>query len=471
VSVINRGAFGLVILCKETATGEPVAVKLIERGPKVRVFLVFAFAPQPTHVLVAAPARKPPHHSTPFLTSADDISLSLSPPPIHQVTEYVQREIINHLHLRHPHVISLRTVFLTPTHLGIAMEHAAGGDLFQLVTRARAAAAAAAAAAGGGSGAPPAGGGLPEPDARWYFQQLVCALEYCHAVGVASRDVKLENTLLDGEPDRPLLKLCDFGYSKHDTFQSAPDSRVGTPAYLAPEVILTNTHRPYDAKAADVWSAGVVLFILLTASYPFGRPQDDALPADQRLHAMLQRILAADWPRAALAGPQEAGGGAGGGGRSDEAGAAPSLIPPPHPGTASPACVDLLARMLTADPARRATLAEVAAHPWFVQDLPPGVADLNARLVAEQMAPSARAARQPAVEAAMAVLAEAATAPAARRDGGEDEDGDGDGDGAGGVFSMPAGGGVAPGGGHGWSDADVLLHEEAFSLPPAAEDA
>ena len=309
-----------------------------------------------------------------------------------QVTEYVQREIINHLHLRHPHVIALRTVFLTPTHLGIAMEHAAGGDLFQLVTRARAA-------------APGGRGGLPEADARWYFQQLVCALEYCHAMGVASRDVKLENTLLDGDVERPLIKLCDFGYSKHDRFQSAPDSRVGTPAYLAPEVVLSTGDRPYDAKAADVWSAGVVLFILLTASYPFGRPQDDALPADQRLHTMLQRILAADWPRAALAGD----------GRAAEE----DVSPLTRPVTASKACVDLLARMLTADPADRASLADVAAHPWFTQDLPPGVADLNARLVAEQTAPDVVASRKPAVEAAMAVLREAAAVTPL--DSGDDE--------------------------------------------------
>ena len=101
--------------------------------------------------------------------------------------------------------------------------------------------------------------------------------------GVANRDIKLENTLLDGSP-RPLLKICDFGYSKvplrstlllllpvafpanhlstchgkcsrhlaaalqHEKFQSAPGSRVGTPAYLAPEVIMTTKGQTYDGK-------------------------------------------------------------------------------------------------------------------------------------------------------------------------------------------------------------------------------
>lgn len=66
---------------------------------------------------------------------------------------------------------------------------------------------------------------------------------------MASRDIKLENTLLDSSP-RPLVKICDFGYSKHEKFQSAPGSRVGTPAYLAPEVIMTKQGSTYDGKVA-----------------------------------------------------------------------------------------------------------------------------------------------------------------------------------------------------------------------------
>ena len=68
--------------------------------------------------------------------------------------------------------------------------------------------------------------------------------------GVASRDIKLENTLLDSSP-RPLVKICDFGYSKHEKFQSAPGSRVGTPAYLAPEVIMTTKGQTYDGKVIE----------------------------------------------------------------------------------------------------------------------------------------------------------------------------------------------------------------------------
>ena len=126
-------------------------------------------------------------------------------------------------------------MLLTPSRLGIVMDYAGGGDLFQLVIRTR---------------------GLPEGDGRWYFQQIVCALDYCHRKGVASRDIKLENTLLDGGDPR-LIKLCDFGYSKHETHQSAPGSRVGTPAYLAPEVVLTTHGGTYDGKVRIEGSGGV----------------------------------------------------------------------------------------------------------------------------------------------------------------------------------------------------------------------
>ena len=76
-----------------------------------------------------------------------------------QVTKYVEREIINHRQLVHPHIIQFKEVFLTPQHLSIAMEYAAGGDMFEYVVRK---------------------GGLRESEARWFFQQLIVAVDYIH---------------------------------------------------------------------------------------------------------------------------------------------------------------------------------------------------------------------------------------------------------------------------------------------------
>jgi serine/threonine-protein kinase SRK2 len=122
------------------------------------------------------------------------------------VNKYVEAEILNHSMLRHPHVIQFKEVFLTHEYICIAMEYATGGSLFHYVQKQ---------------------GRLKEAVARWFFQQLIIGADYCHRRGVANRDIKLENTLLQvvkGLP-LPLLKICDFGYSKAD-FKSAAKSKV-----------------------------------------------------------------------------------------------------------------------------------------------------------------------------------------------------------------------------------------------------
>jgi serine/threonine-protein kinase SRK2 len=271
---LNSGTFGFVQLARDKQTGELIAVKFIERGDKV--------------------------------------------------TKYVEREIINHRCLVHPHIVQFKEVFLTTNHLAIAMEFASGGDMFEYVVKKN---------------------GLREDEARWFFQQLIVGLDYCHRMGVVNRDIKLENTLLDSSP-RPLVKICDFGYSKHEKFQSAPGSRVGTPAYLAPEVILTTRGKTYDGKIADIWSCGVMLYVMLVGAYPFERPEDKH--DNQKLQKMIQRILHVDY-------------------------AVPSHI------RVSDDCKDLLKKVLVADPAKRITVEGIYNHPWYCKNLPPGVKEMNDR--------------------------------------------------------------------------------------------
>ncbi|GFH28104.1 protein kinase domain-containing protein [Haematococcus lacustris] len=127
------------------------------------------------------------------------------------------------------------------------------------------------------------GGGLREAVARWFFQQLVLTLDYCHAKEVVHRDIKLENVLLDLVPGAPLplVRLADFGLSRRHNAATPCETYVGTPAYLAPELLqLWMEHGSlalaeqgavhYDGTKVDVWALGVLLYTLLFKGYPFG---------------------------------------------------------------------------------------------------------------------------------------------------------------------------------------------------------
>jgi len=233
------------------------------------------------------------------------------------INQNVRREVLNHRILHHPQIVKFREVLLTPTHLAIVMEYAGGGPLFNhVVTRPE--------------------GRLGENEARYFFQQITCGLYYLHRMGFCHRDMKLENTLLDGNPDAPKVKLCDFGYSKYIPY-SVAKSKVGTPAYIAPEVVGA-TGPQYSGEAADVWSLGVMLHAMLVGRYPFNDPQK---PRDDR--RTIYRIMS--YAKGELA-----------------------YVPPG--GTEEGGVGSLLIRMLVPEPTQRATLQEVIDHRWTKQNLP-----------------------------------------------------------------------------------------------------
>ncbi|KAF2308689.1 hypothetical protein GH714_012940 [Hevea brasiliensis] len=219
---LGSGNFGVARLVRDKKTKELVAVKYIERGKSVHA--MGCNYRQFQSVIISE-----------YLCDAID--------------ENVQREIINHRSLRHPNIVRFKEVLLTPTHLAIVMEYAAGGELFARICSA---------------------GRFSEDEARFFFQQLISGVSYCHSMEICHRDLKLENTLLDGSPT-PRLKICDFGYSKSALLHSQPKSTVGTPAYIAPEVL---SRKEYDGKISDVWSCGVTLYVMLVGAYPFEDPED-----------------------------------------------------------------------------------------------------------------------------------------------------------------------------------------------------
>ncbi|TYJ41644.1 hypothetical protein E1A91_A03G036500v1 [Gossypium mustelinum] len=159
----------------------------------------------------------------------------------------VKREISIMSRLNHPYIVKLYEVLATKTKIYVVMEFVKGGELFAKVAKGR----------------------FTEDLSRKYFQQLISAVGYCHSRGIFHRDLKPENLLLD---DNGNLKVSDFGLSAV-TEQIRPDGMLhtlcGTPAYVAPEIL---SKKGYDGAKVDVWSCGVILFVMNAGYLPFNDP-------------------------------------------------------------------------------------------------------------------------------------------------------------------------------------------------------
>ncbi|XP_050367127.1 CBL-interacting serine/threonine-protein kinase 5 [Argentina anserina] len=212
--------------------------------------------------------------------------------------EQIKREISAARLVRHPNIVQLKEVMATKTKIFIVMEYVKGGELFAKVAK----------------------GKLKEDQARKYFQQLISAVDFCHSRGVSHRDLKPENLLLDENGD---LKISDFGLS------SLPEqlrndgllhTQCGTPAYVAPEVL---RKKGYDGSRADIWSCGVILFVLLAGFLPF---------QDENLMKMYRKVFKAEFE-----------------------------CPPWF----STEAKRLVSKLLVSDPERRITIPAIMRVPWF----------------------------------------------------------------------------------------------------------
>ncbi|KAK5832770.1 hypothetical protein E1A91_A05G299200v1 [Gossypium mustelinum] len=212
--------------------------------------------------------------------------------------DQTKREISVMSLVKHPNILELYEVMASKNKIYFVMEYAKGGELFKKVSK----------------------GKLREDMARKYFQQLISAVDFCHSRGVYHRDLKPENLLLD---ENGILKVSDFGLSalaesKHQ--DGLLHTSCGTPAYVAPELI---NRKGYDGAKADIWSCGVILYVMLAGYLPFH---------DSNLIAIYRKISKAEYK---------------------------------FPNWFSPEVTKLLSRILNPNPKARISIAKLMTNPWF----------------------------------------------------------------------------------------------------------
>ncbi|CAF3421098.1 unnamed protein product [Rotaria socialis] len=202
--------------------------------------------------------------------------------------------------VQHPNVVRLYEVIDTPNKLYLILEFADGGDMYDYITR--------------------HANGLNESLSRKYFRQICRALKYCHKMYVCHRDLKPENIVFFEK--QGVVKLTDFGFSNLFSPGKKLLTSCGSLAYSAPEILLGD---PYDAPAVDIWSLGVILFMLVTGRAPFQEANDSET---------VMMILDCSYK-------------------------VPSHI--------SSECQSLIYRMIVREPEKRATLDEVISDIWYRQ--------------------------------------------------------------------------------------------------------
>lgn len=160
---------------------------------------------------------------------------------------------------------------------------------------------------------------VPEQQACIFFHQIIAGVEKIHAMNVVHRDLKPENLLLD---EHKCIKIVDFGLSNRFETNQLLKTACGSPCYAPPEMVSGQSYVP---QMCDLWSCGVILFAMVCGFLPF---------EDSNTSALYKKILAANYQP-------------------------PAFI--------SDSVKDLISGLLTVDPAKRFTIADVRAHPWYQQ--------------------------------------------------------------------------------------------------------
>ncbi|KAM5440485.1 hypothetical protein McanMca71_003970 [Microsporum canis] len=251
----------------------------------------------------------------------------------------INREISVLKKLSHPNIVRIHEIVHTDRHIGIILEYASGGELFDYILNHRY---------------------LKDNAARRLFAQLVSGVGYLHKMGIVHRDLKLENLLLDRNRN---IIITDFGFA--NTFNPSDElseeieynltnrdfvkqmrldrmdanglrrgdlmqTSCGSPCYAAPELVVSDSL--YTGRKVDVWSCGVILYAMLAGYLPFD--DDPANPDGDNINLLYKYIV---------------------------------TTPLTFPEYVTPHARDLLRRILVPDPRKRADLFEVARHSWLAE--------------------------------------------------------------------------------------------------------
>lgn len=231
-------------------------------------------------------------------------------PPKSSRETKVFREINALKLLTHPNIVRLEEVIQNDKYIGIVLEYASGGELFDHILTHRY---------------------LKDNVACRLFSQLISGVHYLHSKGIVHRDLKLENLLLDKHKN---IIITDFGFA--NSFKAAPDGTIydlmstscGSPCYAAPELVVSDSK--YDGRKVDVWSCGAILYAMLAGYLPF---DDDPSNPDGDNITQLYKYI--------------------------------TTTPLTFPEYIQPMPRDLLRKILVPDPARRIDLSNVRSHAWL----------------------------------------------------------------------------------------------------------
>ncbi|OJJ49740.1 hypothetical protein ASPZODRAFT_58243 [Penicilliopsis zonata CBS 506.65] len=259
---IGAGSMGKVKLAKSLETGEQVAIKIVPRQ-----------------------SSSEEHRNSRDAERADRSK---------EIRTAREAAIVSLVH--HPYICGMRDFVRTTYHWYMVFEYVNGGQMLDYII---------------------SHGKLKEKQARKFARQIASALDYCHRNSIVHRDLKIENILISKTGD---IKIIDFGLSNLFSPRSLLKTFCGSLYFAAPELLQA---RQYTGPEVDVWSFGIVLYVLVCGKVPF---DDQSMP---QLHAKIKKGVV-EYPQ----------------GLSSE-------------------CRHIISRMLVTDPKQRASLAEIMAHPWM----------------------------------------------------------------------------------------------------------